>query len=524
MHQIAPASSSDPLAGTDKIVVDRRAPHRLSGSRTALAAAREALSSDETQPTRCRDELLLLFAEASRTGRLALLALPVVALGALLPFLGVFGYAAAGAWLSLALGVWALRQHRAAACRRVAQGGGSLAPFTRAFALVQAAQGLVWGLFFTLTHAFFLAEGAAGLPSPVLLGVLLVVGCAHVLLSHAVPGGVAAVVAPAFVFLLGVLGPLAWSGDMAATTTLAGAAVMVLTFWMLGAQMLQQALATVRARMEADRALLEAEEAQNLSEEARRRAEEANMAKTRFLATMSHELRTPLNAILGFSEIMEQEAMGPLGNPKYKEYVGDIHTSGTHLLKLINEILDLSRVEAGRYELHEEAIDLAGVAGDALQMVKLKAAAKDIHVALRTEPALPNVWADERAVRQVVLNLLSNAVKFTPKGGAITVKVGWTGSGGQYVTVADNGPGIPAEEIPLVMSSFGQGSIALKVAEPGSGLGLPICAAFMKMHDGRLDLQSKLREGTQVIAVFPRRRVLADALPEASPAAQRAFA
>ena len=254
--------------------------------------------------------------------------------------------------------------------------------------------------------------------------------------------------------------------------------------------------------------IAELETAKSISEEARRRAEEANMAKSRFLATMSHELRTPLNAILGFSEVMQEEVLGPVGNASYKGYINDINSSGKHLLNVINEILDLSRIEAGRQELQEESIRLAHVVEEAWHMVQLKAKNKGINVISQFEDNLPLIWADERAVRQITLNLLSNALKFTPNGGTIWLKVGWTSSGGQYLAVKDTGPGIAEEEIPIVLSSFGQGSIAIKSAEQGSGLGLPIVQALMHMHDGKFELKSKLREGTETIATFPRSRVL----------------
>jgi two-component system cell cycle sensor histidine kinase PleC len=141
-------------------------------------------------------------------------------------------------------------------------------------------------------------------------------------------------------------------------------------------------------------------------------------------------------------------------------------------------------------------------------MVQLRAKAKNIHIAEQFEPGMPSVWADEKAIRQVVLNLLSNAVKFTPQGGEIAVKVGWTASGGQYVAIRDNGPGIPEEEIPVVLSAFGQGSIAIKSAEQGTGLGLPIVQALLHKHDGQFIMKSKLREGTEVIAILPAKRVL----------------
>jgi len=250
-----------------------------------------------------------------------------------------------------------------------------------------------------------------------------------------------------------------------------------------------------------------------MSDEARSRAEEANLAKSRFLATMSHELRTPLNAILGFSEVMSNEILGPIGNESYKDYIADIHASGQHLLGLINEILDLSRVEAGRYALSEEAVDIVAIARDCLGYVRVKAEAKDLVIGAEFESDLPAMWADERSLRQIILNLLSNAVKFTPRGGEITLRVGWTAGGGQYLAVKDNGPGIPEEEIPIVLSSFGQGSIAIKSAEQGTGLGLPIVQAILAKHGGEFVLKSKLREGTEGIAILPAKRVLESMAP-----------
>jgi two-component system, cell cycle sensor histidine kinase PleC len=266
---------------------------------------------------------------------------------------------------------------------------------------------------------------------------------------------------------------------------------------------------------EKDDLIAELEVAKSMSDEARRRAEEANMAKSRFLASMSHELRTPLNAILGFSEVMAHEVLGPLNNPLYKEYSGDIHRSGQHLLNLINEILDLSRIEAGKYDLSEESISLLNVAEDCVGMVQLRATSKGIKIKQQYEANMPCIWADEKAMRQVVLNLLSNAVKFTPEGGEITVKAGWTVGGGQYLSIKDNGPGIAEEEIPVVLSAFGQGSVAIKSAEQGTGLGLPIVQAILAKHGGEFRLKSKLREGTEVIAILPAKRVL-QSLPAVS--------
>ena len=293
---------------------------------------------------------------------------------------------------------------------------------------------------------------------------------------------------------------------LAALAVLAAAAQFF--FLVLASRLNNATLAMFEFRAEKDLLIAELGTEKSISDESRRRAEEANLAKSRFLATMSHELRTPLNAILGFSEIIKNEILGPVGNAQYKDYVGDIHTSGQHLLNLINEILDLSRIEAGRYDLHEEPVNLVYVVEECQHLMQLRATAKNITIRENYARNLPRLWADERAVRQITLNLLSNAIKFTPSGGEVFVRVGWAEGGGQFLSIRDNGPGIPEEEIPIVLSSFGQGSIAIKSAERGAGLGLPIVQALMQMHDGAFELRSRLREGTEVIATFPQSRVM----------------
>ena len=279
-------------------------------------------------------------------------------------------------------------------------------------------------------------------------------------------------------------------------------------FLILGNQLIKNANMILEYRAEKDHLIAELETANALSDESRRRAEAANMAKSRFLATMSHELRTPLNAILGFSEVMKDEVLGPMKNDQYKSYAGDIHGSGQHLLNLINEILDLSRIEAGRHELQEEALYLTEVVEECINMMKIRAGDRNLTLHSHFEKNMPQVWADERALRQVVLNLLSNAVKFTPVGGDVRITVGWTSGGGQYVSVKDNGPGIPEEEIPVVMEAFGQGSMAIKSAEQGTGLGLSIVQALVNMHGGKFTLRSKLHEGTEALMTLPASRIM----------------
>jgi two-component system cell cycle sensor histidine kinase PleC len=300
-------------------------------------------------------------------------------------------------------------------------------------------------------------------------------------------------------------------------------AMMALTaqgyFAALTYRLYSSTLATMEARAEKDALIGELEQAKAISDEARRRAEAANIAKSRFLAQMSHELRTPLNAILGFSEVMKTEVFGAHAVPAYREYSSDIHNSGVHLLGLINEILDLSRIEAGRYELNEESVSLVAIVEDCHHLLKLRASSRRITLHEVFEPQLPRLWADERAIRQICLNLLSNAIKFTPQTGDIWLKVGWTASGGQYISVKDTGPGIPEEEIPIVLASFGQGSNSIKSAEQGAGLGLPIAKSLVDLHGGTFTLKSKLRIGTEVTVTFPPERVVAAMapMPETAP-------
>jgi two-component system cell cycle sensor histidine kinase PleC len=284
-------------------------------------------------------------------------------------------------------------------------------------------------------------------------------------------------------------------------------------FALLAHRLHSTTLTALEARAEKDALIGELEQAKAISDEARHRAEAANVAKSRFLAQMSHELRTPLNAILGFSEVMKSEIFGGHAVPVYKEYSADIHNSGVHLLNLINEILDLSRIEAGRYELNEEAVSLVHVVADCHHLLKLRASSRGITIHEVFEHGMPRVWGDERACRQIVLNLLSNAIKFTPQGGEIWLKVGWTASGGQYLSCRDTGSGIAEDEIPIVLASFGQGSNSIKSAEQGAGLGLPIAKSLIDMHGGTFTLRSKLRVGTEVIVTFPPERVMSALAP-----------
>jgi signal transduction histidine kinase len=240
---------------------------------------------------------------------------------------------------------------------------------------------------------------------------------------------------------------------------------------------------------------------------ARDEAAAANRAKSEFLANMSHELRTPLNAILGFSELMNNATLGPMGNPKYGEYAKDINDSGRHLLGLIQDILDLSKIEAGKLELDEEDIDIAMVIRSCLVLVKERA--EDGGVKLKTDipQEIPALHADQRKLKQILVNLLSNAVKFTPAGGEVMVKTWWREDSGYVFQVIDSGIGMALADIPTALSPFGQVDGQLDRKYEGTGLGLPLTKSLAEMHGGSLDLQSEIGAGTTVTVRFPKERI-----------------
>ena len=252
----------------------------------------------------------------------------------------------------------------------------------------------------------------------------------------------------------------------------------------------------------------ELSQARNVADGERLKAEKANEAKSAFLANMSHELRTPLNAILGFSEILHGEMFGPLQNGTYKNYAGDINSSGQYLLALINDILDISRIEAGRRDIQEEPIEMGDPLDHALHLSALNAKQKEIALVMNVELGLPRVLCDERAVQQVAINLTTNAVKFTPIGGRVELGAKKLSNGCVQLYVKDNGPGIPADEKNNALSAFSRGKLAKTKAIDGAGLGLSIVNGIMQLHGGTVEIDSKLGSGTTVICTFPAKRVL----------------
>jgi two-component system cell cycle sensor histidine kinase PleC len=237
--------------------------------------------------------------------------------------------------------------------------------------------------------------------------------------------------------------------------------------------------------------------------EEKTRAEEANQTKSKFLANMSHELRTPLNAIIGFSEIMEAAMFGPLGADKYSEYSRDIRQSGQYLLDVINDILDMSKIEAGGIRLAPEDVELDPVLADCLRVVWGRANEKHLVLKSQIAPGI-HLQADRRALKQIALNLLSNAVKFTPEGGAVTVE-GRVRGGMVTVAIKDNGIGIPKDALRKLGRPFEQVESQLTKRHQGSGLGLAIAKSLSELHGGAMRIRSTLGKGTMVVVRLPLR-------------------
>jgi len=247
------------------------------------------------------------------------------------------------------------------------------------------------------------------------------------------------------------------------------------------------------------------------------KAEAESEAKSAFLAVVSHELRTPLNAIIGFSGLMEGERFGPLGSPRYREYVADIKQSGEHLLEVINNILNMTRAEAGKLDLHEDDLDIVDLAQTCVRHMqpRMTQARLQLELSLPTSPLM--LRADAAKLRQILFNLLSNAMKFTPEGGQVQLRLERRGDGGLDIAIIDTGVGMAPQDIPLALQPFTQLDNSLARRYEGTGLGLPLTRSLVELHGGRLHLESSLGQGTTATVTFPARRILesAAACPQA---------
>lgn len=243
---------------------------------------------------------------------------------------------------------------------------------------------------------------------------------------------------------------------------------------------------------------------------AKEQADTANRSKSTFLANMSHELRTPLNAIIGFSELMIKATFGKIGNDKYREYMDDIHMSAEHLLGIINEVLDMSKIEAGKLELQEEAFDLVDLVKSVCRMSSSRVFASNIEIIREIADDIPAVYADYRLIRQVLINLITNAIKFSNAGDVIKIKA-FVCDNGVEVQVIDHGVGISADKIEQALEPFGQVSDTPErrdVVNQGTGLGLPLAKAMIEMHDGVFSIESSLGKGTTVSVLIPKSRLV----------------
>ena len=261
--------------------------------------------------------------------------------------------------------------------------------------------------------------------------------------------------------------------------------------------------AMLRTKFANDDLAVELREARDEALRKRFEAEAANASKTTFLANMSHELRTPLNAILGFSDLIANERLGPVGTLRYREYAGDINTSGTHLLSLINDILDIAKIESGKMDLEPRVLSPKAVIEQAIQVVFPRAREKDQSVSHEVEEDSSGMFADERALKQIVINLMSNAVKFTPERGVIVVRGQRVADGGYQLCVEDNGPGIPRDLLDIVFVPFNQIDNRYSRQAGGTGLGLSLVRGLANLHGGRAWIESRDGAGVRAYVYFP---------------------
>jgi signal transduction histidine kinase len=251
--------------------------------------------------------------------------------------------------------------------------------------------------------------------------------------------------------------------------------------------------------------------AEGALDEARVQAQRDSQAKSEFLAKVSHEIRTPLNAILGFAEVIMDERFGPVGNERYKEYLRDIHASGGHVMSLVNDLLDLSKIEAGKMDLEFAEVDANRVIAECVALIQPQANRERVITRLALAPRLPPITADERSLRQIVLNLLANAVRYNEPGGQVIISTALSDSGHAVLRVKDTGVGMSEGDLRKAMEPFGQASSSR--AAGGTGLGLPLTKALVDANHAGLNIRSRKNEGTLVEVTFPLAAPPAEVMP-----------
>lgn len=443
---------------------------------------------------------LALAAESARATRLTTPAWALVV--AVLCSIGVFGHVpwARTLFLPLAVGVAiGAGTLMATAYERYSDTDGEVESWFHCFAVVQCATSLAWGLMpwlcwekgNVLNHLFL-----ASCCMSVLAGLVVARGSNMTMyISNMVP-----LVAMATLrFLL---------GDFTVDIAIGVLSPLVATqLWHTGRPLVMRMSEDSRLRFKVEDLARELEEARDEALKKRFEAEAANASKTAFLANMSHELRTPLNAILGFSEIIAQECFGPVGSDRYRDYAGDIHSSGAHLLSLINDLLDVAKIEAGKMDLAPHPLDAGHTFDVALKLIGCKAREKDQALVIAVDEGAPELWADERAIKQILINLVSNAVKFTPNGGRIEVIGGRAANGDFQILVRDNGPGIPRDKLDKIFSPFNQVDNRFDRQAGGTGLGLALVRGLAELHGGRAWMESEFGKGCSVFVTIPVRKI-----------------
>jgi signal transduction histidine kinase len=281
------------------------------------------------------------------------------------------------------------------------------------------------------------------------------------------------------------------------------------------ANLRQRVVALLKTRKRLEQQSAELQQLTDSLARAKDEAEAASRSKSEFLANMSHELRTPLNAIIGFSEIIKNQLIGPLGDPRYVEYATDVHRCAGHLLDIINDILEFSRIQAGQLRLDERAVDLRAAIVACTRIIRDRAEKAGVEVSTEIAHDVPLVSADERLVKQILLNLLSNAVKFTPRRGKVTVRARCSADGDIALEVRDTGIGIAEKDLGRVMERFGQADGSLSRQHEGTGLGLPLVKAFTELHGGTFTLSSTPGTGTTATVCLPKARVIQNPLAAA---------